>query len=223
MLEGRPLVWYPYAAARRCDLVDRVVVATDDARILDTCDRLGMPAVMTGRHTTGTDRLAEAASRLDGDLFVNVQGDEPLTTPTAVEAVIICLRQLRGSGGGDVVNGCAPLTSNEDLTSHNTVKVAVGASGDILYYSRAVIPSGGGYQRYRQLGLYGFTRAAVERFAAYERGPLERAEDVEMLRFLEHGDPVRLVGLPAPGPAVDTPEDLQAITALLRSRAHDGG
>jgi 3-deoxy-manno-octulosonate cytidylyltransferase (CMP-KDO synthetase) len=217
MIDGRPLFWYPYDQARRSARVGTVVVATDDQRIADACRFHDVPAVLTGEHRTGTDRLAEAASTLAGDLFVNLQADEPLVPTATITALIDQLLLWTITGEADVVNGCTPITSDDELFSSNCVKVAVGPTSNILYYSRAPIPSGfrGHCPRYRQLGLYGFTRQAVERFSSYPRGPLEQSEDVEMLRFLEHGDPIRLIDLPPPGPAVDTPQDLATVRTLL--------
>lgn len=217
MLEGKPLFWYAYDSARRCELVDSVVVATDDRRITDMCLSLGVRSVLTGEHQTGTDRVAEAVSALPGDLFINVQGDEPLISTAAITSTVEALRNAVAAGGCEVVNGCTLIRSEAELVSPHCVKVAIGPDSNIVFYSRVAIPSNfrADYPRYRQLGLYGFTRAAIQQFASYPRGPLERAEDVELLRFIEHGHPVQVVDLPPSGPAVDTPEDLALVRAML--------
>ncbi|WP_330336444.1 cytidylyltransferase domain-containing protein [Streptomyces sp. NBC_00557] len=164
-----------------------MVVATDDERIEEACHRLGIECMRTGEHLTGTDRVAECAERLPADAYINVQGDEPFISPTAIDAVSQAMEHL--ASGTLAVNACTELDDAGAVLDHNVVKVVVDAEHNALMFSRQPIPyPRGDRPRYlRQLGLYGFTRTVLNTFRHLPQGPLERTEGVEMLRFIEHG------------------------------------
>jgi 3-deoxy-manno-octulosonate cytidylyltransferase (CMP-KDO synthetase) len=161
------------------------------------------------RHLTGTDRVAECARKLDADVIVNVQGDEPFILPESIDAVTNALLQSPGEGLA-ATNGYGVIETEEDANDQGVVKVIFSASGLALAYSRLPIPLAfrKPAARYRQLGLYAFHRHALEFFAATPQGPLEASESVEMYRFVEHDLPVLMVGVEESGIAVDTPADL---------------
>ncbi|MGW9205695.1 3-deoxy-manno-octulosonate cytidylyltransferase [Embleya sp. NPDC055664] len=215
-LGGRPLLWHVHQRCRQATRLDEVVVATDDERIADVCAKFAITCLMTGTHATGTDRVAECAGYLDADAYINVQGDEPFIDPAAIDAVSRCLSQV--GPGVSAVNACAPIDNPATLVDHNAVKVVLGIDGSALMFSRQPIP----YPRddrpcyLRQLGLYGFTAEGLASFQNLKQGPLERAEGIEMLRFLEHSHRVRMLVVQDIGMAVDTPEDLSRAELLLK-------
>lgn len=216
MLGNRPLLWHVHQRCLEAKRLDGVVVATDDGRIEDACHELGIACMRTGQHLTGTDRVAECAERLPADAYINVQGDEPFISPAAIDAVSESLETL--APGTLAVNAYTELDDVGAVLDHNTVKVVVDAEGQALMFSRQPIPYPRGERPCyrRQLGLYGFRGTALRLFRQLPQGPLERAEGVEMLRFVEHGHGVRMLQVRDDGLAVDTPEDLARARSLLR-------
>ncbi|MFJ9085878.1 3-deoxy-manno-octulosonate cytidylyltransferase [Streptomyces sp. NPDC102384] len=218
LLGDKPLLWHVHQRCLEATSLESAVVATDDARIEAACRELGIDCVLTGQHPTGTDRVAECAGRLRADAYINVQGDEPFIEPSAIDAVSEALADL----GNTIVavNAYAELRDTAAVLDHNVVKVVIGTDSQALMFSRQPLP----YPRssrpsfLRQLGLYGFTREALERFRRLPQGPLEQAEGVEMLRFVEHGHRVQMVPVYDDGVAVDTPEDLVRATTVLSRR-----
>jgi 3-deoxy-manno-octulosonate cytidylyltransferase (CMP-KDO synthetase) len=227
-IHGRPMVQHVYERARSAQAVDRVVVATDDRRVADAVLGFGGVAVMTSiDHASGTDRIAEAARAMrDASIVVNVQGDEPMLDPAGIDAVVSAFADQ--SVAMSTVS--LPLRDPAEMLSVSVVKVVTDARGDALYFSRSPIPvvrdAGGlaasaaaaadqGLAR-RHVGLYGYRRDALMRFAAWPRAPLEAAEGLEQLRALHNGMAIRVVEMEGTsGVAVDTPEDLERVRALL--------
>lgn len=215
LLGENPLLWHVHQRCLEARTIAEVVVATDDDRIRTACDDRGIRCVMTGEHATGTDRAAECAQFLNADAFINVQGDEPFINPDAIDAVSLALAE--SPSDMLVVNACTELHTPAAVLDHNVVKAVTATSGNALMFSRQPIPyPRGAYPTYlRQLGLYGFTPAALRTFHALGQGPLEQAEGVEMMRFIEHGYAVRTVLVEDDGMAVDTPEDLRRAATRL--------
>ncbi len=217
MLGDKPMLWHVYQRCLEAKRLDDALVATDDERIQAACQGLGIPCMMTSDHPTGTDRVAECAGRLQGDAFINVQGDEPFINPAAIDAVSETLTALES--GVLAVNAFASLdqASAATVLDHNTVKVVIDQRSNALMFSRQPIPypRTGRATYLRQLGLYAFTGAGLAAFRNLGQGPLEQAEGVEMLRLLEHGHHVRMVPVSDHGIAVDTPADLARASAFL--------
>jgi 3-deoxy-manno-octulosonate cytidylyltransferase (CMP-KDO synthetase) len=220
-LAGRPVVAHVIERARRARGVDVVAVATDDPRIAAAAERAGATAIMTGPAATGTDRVAEAARKLHPapEIVVNLQGDEPLIEPEAIEAL---LAAMAGSGA-EMGTLARPLEPGE-AERPQVVKVVTDLTGHALYFSRALIPhrrEGGVSPLCRaHVGIYAFTAAFLERFARLAPGRLEAEEALEQLRALEHGHRIRVVETTYGAFGVDTPEDLERARALLeRERA----
>ena len=220
-LLGRPmLLWVADVCAEAVGGAN-VVVATDDGRIRDVAIEAGLRVEMTSSDAlTGTDRIAEIAGRLDHPVILNVQGDEPLVDP----ADIVLIAEAKAAQPEAVVNGYHPLADGEDPSDPNIPKVVIDADERLLYMSRAAIPGtkAGGPSAdatyLKQVCIYGFSHADLERFAATDgKGPLEQAEDIEILRFLELGDPVRMVRTSTVSLAVDRPEDVARVEDALRS------
>lgn len=214
LLGDKPLLWHVHQRCMEAERLDGAVVATDDERIEAACRELGIECIRTGEHLTGTDRVAEVAERLPAEAYINVQGDEPFISPTAIDDMANALEYL--SSDTLAVNAYAELAEVSAVLDHNVVKVVV-ARGEALMFSRQPIPyPKGDHPTYlRQLGLYGFTGSALRRFRQLQQGPLERVEGVEILRFVEHGYAVRMIPVADNGLAVDTPEDLARAEILL--------
>jgi len=220
-IDGRPMIEHVYRRATLASSVSRVIVATDDLRIATTVIAFGGEVKLTrADHPSGTDRLAEVAAKLDCDIVVNVQGDEPLIDPGAIDeavaafadpAVLISTLYRR-------------ITDPAELKNPNIVKIAIDRGGFALYFSRAPIPyvrdpRGGWPPMYRHIGLYAYRRNALMVLAALEPTPLERAEALEQLRALEHGIRIKTVETAYDSFGVDTPEDLEQVRRLLAATA----
>jgi 3-deoxy-manno-octulosonate cytidylyltransferase (CMP-KDO synthetase) len=215
LLAGKPLVAHVAERARKARGVSRVAVATDDERIAAAARGCGAEAVMTGPAACGTDRVAEAARGMGpAEVVVNLQGDEPLVEPAAIEALLGAMED----GSVQMATLSRPLEAGE-LGRPQVVKVVTGENGDALYFSRAAIPhrrEGGESPLARaHVGMYAFRAPFLQEFARLPQGRLEREESLEQLRALEHGHGIRVVETEYRGFGVDTPEDLERARALL--------
>jgi 3-deoxy-manno-octulosonate cytidylyltransferase (CMP-KDO synthetase) len=214
-IAGRPMVARVWDRARRVPALDDVIVATDADEVQETCTRLGIPCMMTSAaHRSGTDRVWEVAQARDADVYVNIQGDEPLVSVRHIDALV---SPFHAEPGTQVTTLCIQATPDEVLNP-NAVKVVVGAQRRALYFSRHAIPydrAGAGVARFKHIGLYAFRRDALETFHRLSASPLEHAEQLEQLRLLEHGIPIVVTETDEPTIGVDTEDDLRAVEALL--------
>ncbi len=214
---GRPMIWWVYQQAKKVRELSRVIVATDDARIEDACKQYGMEVVMTSdRHATGTDRVAEVAGRIEGDLFVNIQGDEPVIPPEMI-------RELIGVFDDESVSFGTlkeEITDEAEIRALSTVKVVTDVNGDALYFSRHVIPSnskdGPRARVFRHVGLYAYKREFLSWFAAAPQTELELGEGIEPLRAMENGFKVRVRETHYRSVGVDLPEHIQTVEKILQ-------
>jgi 3-deoxy-manno-octulosonate cytidylyltransferase (CMP-KDO synthetase) len=216
-LDGRPMIEHVYRRAAASRLVSRVIVATDDLRIATTVTAFGGHVRLTRPdHLTGTDRLAEVAATLACDVVVNVQGDEPLLDPRAIEEAVAPF----ADASVQMTTLCRRIEQPADLSNPNIVKVVMDRAGYALYFSRAAVPyardpRGGWPPLYRHVGLYAYRRSTLLVLAALEPTPLERAESLEQLRALEHGIRIRTIETSYDSFGVDTPDDLEQVRRLL--------
>lgn len=216
-IAGIPMVQRVWEGARGARGLDRVLVATDDARIAAACEGFGAEVALTRPdHPTGTDRLAEVAASLDAEVIVNIQGDEPLIQGPVVDAALEALAEDAEAPMATVVHPAHPA----DLDDPNRVKVVLDRRGRALYFSRSRIPylrEADAEPRYWQhVGLYAYRRPFLLRFVGLERTPAERAEGLEQLRALEHGFAIRCAVVEGwRSLAVDVPEDVAAVEAHL--------
>lgn len=221
---GKPMIWWVYQQARKVLSFADVVVATDDDRIKTVCENLKMEVVMTSsKHPTGTDRMAEVAQKIEGDLYVNIQGDEPLIEPKAIESVI---DYFRHHDGVDVINTMTKIDDEEVLNQSSTVKVAFNERNEVIYLSRSVVPFKKGnvdVGYYRHMGLYAIKREALFFFARTPRGRIEQAEDIEMFRFLENGIRVGIIPVMTNAIAVDRPCDIIKVEAAIKEKQQAEG
>jgi 3-deoxy-manno-octulosonate cytidylyltransferase (CMP-KDO synthetase) len=216
---GKPMVWHVWNQAKKAKYVNRLIVATDDNRIYDVCHQYGIESTMTSEnHKTGTDRVAEVAGRIEGDIFVNIQGDEPLIDPSGIDKVI---SEIVNNDKEDIVNAYSVINDMGDLVNGNVVKVITSIDGSALAYSRSPIPypkeSNPVYKR--QIGLYAIKREAILRFSSIGRGYLELSEGVEMFRYLENGYRIKMVEISDNGSIpVDVADDILRVESLLKER-----
>ncbi len=223
-IKGKPMIQWVYERTARSRLVGRVVVATDDERIASAVRGFGGEAMLTSaNHPTGTDRLAEAASRIPCELVVNVQGDEPLIKPEMIDAAATPLAEDPSIPMGTL---CTRIREARDIVDPNVVKVVFDREGFALYFSRAPIPwerdawAGkdpaavalpAGVVLYRHIGLYVYRREFLLEFASLPQTRLENAEKLEQLRALEHGRRIKVIVTPYESFGVDIPDDLSTI------------
>ncbi|MEJ5255867.1 MAG: 3-deoxy-manno-octulosonate cytidylyltransferase [Acidimicrobiales bacterium] len=220
LLDGRTLIERTWRQCTRALGPDDVYVATDDDRIASHCRQFGARVVLTPSSCpTGTDRVHAASREIDADVFVNVQGDEPLIDPADIHAVI----DAAGAHPDEVVNAMCPIEDEATFRSPNVPKVVSAPDGRLLYMSRAAVPTDKALSfrsAWRQVCVYAFPPAALERFAAHGgKTPIEQIEDIEILRFLELGIPVRMVPVSSASLAVDVPDDIGRVEAELRRRS----
>ncbi|MBN1447704.1 MAG: 3-deoxy-manno-octulosonate cytidylyltransferase, partial [Bacteroidetes bacterium] len=202
----------------------RVIVATDDERIYAEVERFGGEAVMTpSACASGTERMAWIAREIAADIYVNVQGDEPLLPPSTIDAAVATLIEHTDA---DIATACCPLRETQGNSNPHIVKLVTDRRGFALYFSRSPIPhlrdaAGSGNEIppagvYRKhIGIYIFRREALLRFASLAPTPLEQAEKLEQLRALEHGMRIVVAEVDSDSQAVDTPEDIDAVVKTL--------
>ena len=212
------MIQHVWERARQCRLLSRVVIATDDVRIADAARGFGAEAVMTRpEHASGTDRAAEVAAAADAEVVVNIQGDEPLIDPAAIS---LAISTLLDDPGCQMATLKRRITRPDDAGNPNVVKVVASLDGWALYFSRSPIPAnrGGGAVYWKHIGLYVYRRDLLLSYSSLPRGPLEEAEKLEQLRALENGIGIRVAETDYDTIGVDTPEDLEAVLKLGRSR-----
>lgn len=206
-----------YEAAKKCALLQDVIIATDDDEVMQLAEANGWKAQMTSSsHRSGTDRVNEVARRVPADVYVNIQGDLPLLRPEQVEALLKPMQRAEVMVS-TVKTPCKP----EEITNPNAVKVVTDRNGRALYFSRSTIPCdrdrSGNIQYFKHLGLYAYRRNALERFCSLPESKLEAAERLEQLRLLENGIDIYVEETPFGSVEVDTEEDLRKVEELLRN------
>ncbi len=218
LIAGRPMVEWVWRAAKASGLMDPVLVATDADEVAAVCRERGIPAVMTSAAcVSGSDRVREVAHQLDADIYVNIQGDEPMLTPDFFPPLLALFERPEVE-----VTTLAVRCPAHEIGNPNAVKVVAALDGRALYFSRATIPfdrDGPGFAGYRKhLGIYAYRKATLERFAALPPSWLEQAERLEQLRLLDNGIDIYVAAAPRDTIGVDTEEDLARAEAVLQGR-----
>ena len=216
-IQGKTVLERVYNAARAAKCGE-VIIATDNKKIIEECQKFGARAVMTSEACqSGTDRVFEAAKKTKAKYIINVQGDEPFINPATITAVA---KKLKADKKADIVTACVPTLDLKIINNPNCVKAVLDGQGRALYFSRAVVP----YKRditpavskvpyYRHYGIYAFKRKALETFVKLPKSNLENLEKLEQLRALEAGMIIKAVLVKPSGPAIDTAEDLKKAKA----------
>ncbi len=215
-IAGKTMIQRTYEQTAKAVSNDSLMVATEDKRIKDHLEELGYNVMMTSdKCLTGTDRVAEVASKTDYDYYINVQGDEPIINPMDIQKVIEQISLYPG----EIINGYSSIDSEEDYISLTIPKLVFRPDGRLLYMSRAPIPGNKNCRfekAWRQICIYAFPREALKAFSEQrEKTILEGLEDIEILRFMEIGYDVRMVELSGESIAVDNSEDLEKVIKKL--------
>jgi 3-deoxy-manno-octulosonate cytidylyltransferase (CMP-KDO synthetase) len=220
LLAGKPMIQHVFERAKLSKRVHHVIVATDDERIVKAVQEFGGEAKMTRPgHRTGTERVAEVAAHVEGDVFVNVQGDEPLLDPAAVDAAV---NSLLEEPPASISTVATPIKTPADIMDPNVVKTVLDFESNALYFSRAPIPwvrdtaSKIHVQHLKHLGLYVFQRDALLEYPTLPQGELEKIEQLEQLRWLENGWKIRVTEVAHDAVSVDVPEDVARVEKLLQ-------
>jgi len=216
-IAGKPLIGWVYEAVRSSSLLEDVIVATDSTEILETCRNNHWRAQMTSTaHRSGTERVYEIATSVSADVYLNIQGDEPMVRSEQIATLIEVVRDP----GVDVGTLKTPCASDE-IENPNAVKVVTAPEGNALYFSRAAIP----YDRdrtlpryYKHLGLYAYRKPALDQFVSWQESNLEKVERLEQLRFLENGIRIYVGETPFDSIGVDTEKDLTRVAEILQKR-----
>ena len=213
LINGKPMMWHVYQRALESNVLDEVYIATDDERIVKVANEHNLKTVMTSdKHETGTDRVAEVASQIQADFYINIQGDEPFIEPEAIklvaQAIIDCDNPLV-----QAANAYTSMQDISDVVDTNTVKVVMDVNQRALAYSRQPIPypKANTAKYSRQLGLYAFKQSGLQVFSENLPASLEKVEGVEMYRLLEHGYSIQMVKTNNVSISVDTPSDLKRV------------
>jgi 3-deoxy-manno-octulosonate cytidylyltransferase (CMP-KDO synthetase) len=219
-LGGKPMVQHVYERTKRAQTVHKVLVATDDQRIVDAVKVFGGEARMTrSDHRTGTERIAEVAAHESGDIFVNVQGDEPLIDPVSIDTAVAALLE---EPPAQIATVATPIRHAADIMDPNVVKAVLDFDENALYFSRAPVPWIRDTQQkihvryWKHLGLYVFQRDALLEYPTLPQGELEKIEQLEQLRWLENGWRIRVAEVARDAVSVDVPEDISRVEKLLK-------
>ena len=223
---GKPMIWWVYQQAKKVSDFSNVYVATDDDKIFEACKTLEMQVIMTSEtHKTGTDRIGEVAEKIPADLYVNIQGDEPLLEPETIKAAIT---PFYSDSNLQVSNLMTKITDPVDAVNFTVPKVITNRENIGIYLTRSTAPYPKGsldYSYYKQVCVYGFKPEALKFYCdygkKYGKAKIEAIEDIEILRFIENGWKVQYIEVNSDTVAVDTPNDLEKVRALVKTRRHD--
>lgn len=214
---GKPMIQLVYEKVKLATQVDEVIVATDHEDILKTVKLFGGEAVMTDpNHESGSDRIAEVASNIEGDIFINVQGDEPLIQPELIDNIVNECKKFSNS----VITAKKKIEKNEDVNNPNIVKVITNKSNDAIYFSRSPIPynrSGKECKYYKHLGIYCYPREILEKYVKLPSSQYETLEMLEQLRLIENDFNIKVVETNYEAVGVDTPDDIKKVEKLMEA------
>lgn len=213
---GKPMIWWVYQQAKQVKELNHIVVATDDERIADICESYDMNIVMTSEnHLSGTDRVAEVSEKIDGDLYIVIMGDEPMITPDNIRSMIKGMTEGKRYDAGML---CTKFKNSVDVINSSTLKLAVNNENELIFMSRLPIPfpkASLHYDHLKNVGVWAFTKDALDFFKATPKGKLESIEDTEMLRLLENHKLIKVVEVNTESMSIDTHKDLDRIRDLI--------
>jgi len=216
---GRPMVWWVYRQALKVPEFDDVYVATDSDKIRKVCEELDVKVVMTSNmHPTGTDRIGEVAQKIPADLYVNIQGDEPMIEPETIRQAIL---PFFNDPSLKITNLMTAIKNPIDVVNFTIPKVIAARDGRGVFLTRSPAPYPKGridFKYYKQVCVYGFKPEALEFYCNSPRGLIESVEDIEILRFIEAGWEVKYIEVASETVAVDTPNDLEKVNKIMRAQ-----
>jgi 3-deoxy-manno-octulosonate cytidylyltransferase (CMP-KDO synthetase) len=218
---GKPMIQHVYERACEAKLLDKVIIATDDERIVDAVKAFGGLAMMTSSgHNTGSDRIAEVAREVECDIVVNIQGDEPLILPEIIDEIA---DELVRDGSLVMSTGCYRITGSQMFEDPNVVKVVCDRNGDAMFFSRSLIPypkNRDTFEAWEHIGVYAYRKDFLMTYITLEDTPLSTTESLEQLKVMESGYKIRVVKTKYAYNAlsVDTQEDLNRVIEILKAR-----
>ncbi|MBR3988302.1 MAG: 3-deoxy-manno-octulosonate cytidylyltransferase [Clostridia bacterium] len=214
---GKPMIWWVYNQAKKVEDFDAVYVATDDERIEKACKENDINVIMTSdEHKTGTDRIGEVARKIPADLYVNIQGDEPLIEP---ETIVQAIKPFYDNPDLQITNLMTKIDDPVDVINFTVPKVITNAENIGIYLTRSTAPYPKGrldYSYYKQVCVYGFKPEALDFYCKSPRGKIESIEDIEILRFIENGYKVQYIEVDSETIAVDTQNDLEKVNKYIK-------
>ncbi len=220
---GKPMIWWVYQQCKKVDDFDEVYIATDDQRIMDAAEKYGMKAIMTSdKHKTGTDRIGEVAEKIPADLYVNIQGDEPMIEPETIRKAIT---PFYDNPSLEITNLMTKIHDPVDVVNFTVPKVIVNKDNIGVYLTRSTAPYPKGsidYSYYKQVCVYGFKPETLKFYCdygkKYGKARVEAIEDIEILRFIENGYKVQYVEVDSCTVAVDTQNDLEKVRRIVAEK-----
>jgi 3-deoxy-manno-octulosonate cytidylyltransferase (CMP-KDO synthetase) len=220
LINGKPMIQHVYERASKSKLLDSVIVATDHEEIQKVVDGFGGRAIITSKdHETGSDRIAEVTSKIEGDFFVNIQGDEPLISHELIDALIETAQHTPDT----VITAKTAIKNVEDAANPNVVKVVTDINQYALYFSRSTIPFNRAKKDitlFKHLGIYGYPKSILNEFVKLPQSALEEVEMLEQLRLLENGYRIKVIETSYDAVGVDTPEDIKKVEEILGGKQH---
>lgn len=218
---GIPMIMRTYTQAKKSKLLDNLIVATDDNKIATYCESENIPVILTSEKClTGTDRLAEVAKKLDYDLYINIQGDEPVIDPESISQIVNAYNKYGNKYM--VYNLYKIITDMDEVNSSTIIKVIVNEDDEVMYMSRLPIPFSNAnlVQKFKQqIPVYGFTREALSIFSKYKKTINEQYEDIELLRFIDLGYKIKMYETKVDSISVDVPLDIVKVENFLMKKS----
>ena len=219
---GKPMVWWVYQEAKKVKEFSKVIVATEDDRIVQVCQKLGMEVMVTkDTHPTGTDRVAEVAQKIEADIYVIIMGDEPLIS---AEDETKLVNAISTAPEADAIMLTERFSDPVDVVNSTTIKLAINDNGYLIFMSRSAIPypkAALGYSYYKNVGCYALRKEALDFFLKTKPGNIECAEEIELLRLIENHKKVLTVTVDSKSMAVDTPKDLERIRKVISKQLQE--
>ena len=220
---GKPMIWWVFNQVKKVSEIDEVYVATDNDRIFSVCKEFGINSIMTdSHHKTSTERINEVAHKVEADLYVVINGDEPLIDPEVIRAIILTSRI---DTDFYVSNLMTEIVRPSEVVDFTNIKVVTDEKSNALFMSRSPIPypkSSINYKYYKHVGVLIYSKSALEFFATTPKGYNEKIEDINELRFIEHGKKIKMVEVEAHSLSVDTPKDLEYVKTVIKDMLDRG-
>ena len=221
---GRPMIWWVYNQVKKVESIDEVYVATDNKEIMDTCSQLNIRCIMTGDDIgTSTERAFEVAKKVSGDLYIVINGDEPLINPDVISKIIP--EKIEDDNSIYVRNLMTSISNPVEVVDFTNIKVVTDSKSNALFMSRSPIPypkSSVNYLYYKHVGVLAYNFNALKFFAETPKGYNEKIEDVNELRFIENDIPLNMVEVEAHSLSVDTPKDLEYVRSVIKEKIDSG-
>lgn len=220
---GKPMIWWVYNQVKKANKINEVYVATDDVRIEEVCKEYSMPYVLTrSDHGTGTERLFEVAQKVDSDIYICINGDEPLIKPGIIEKII---PTSYDKDDIFVSNLMTIMTDPVEVVDNTNIKVVTDKNNNAIYMSRSPIPhpkSSLNFKYKKHVGVLAYNYKALEFFALTKRNTVENIEDINELRFIENGHRIKMIEVESESLSVDTPKDLEKVRMIIEKSLANG-